>query len=709
MTVLNRLPSYTALLILALLSGCGGNSGGTLPTAAATTPDTSSSNAGSGGSTSNPGSTSGSSGTQSGGTGSGSTQSAGSLEFASAAYAPAAGSSSISLTVIRTAGSSGAVTISYTTANDTATAGTDYTTTNGTLSWADADTSAKTIQIPVGNAASFSGVRTFNVNLASPAGGAAIGSPATAVVSVVGTAVSADAMGSTGATRLLMQGTFGATLPDLASAAGQSYDAWFSGQAAASPSLELPQVKSGGTRVVAWWYNAVKGPDQLRQRMAFVLSQLLVISIKNGALTYQEQGDSYYYDLLTRNALGNYRDVLDTVSHSVEMGLYLSFFKNQKPNASTGVHADENYARELMQLFTVGLWQLNPDGSQQLDAHGNPIPTYSQSDVTNLARVLTGWGSTPQTHSGDNAWVYDLDYLNPMVCYPAYHDTDAKTIIGGVGIASGGTCDSELKSALDTLFNHPNTAPFISKQLIQRLVTSNPSAAYVSRVAGVFANNGKGVRGDLLAVAKAILTDPEASTAGSSAGAGRLREPLMRLTNLWRAFGAADSSGSYRSQIFATTEDDFGQAPLESPSVFNFYRPDYQRAGALMSAGLVVPEFQITNENTAVLLSNNLAQQAYLYVDSTGRSHTSVDAQDVLGTPGANDVVLHTAPWEAYAADAGTLTDKLNQVLMAGQMSAAMKSTIVSYINGIPATSAGTRVAEAAALIINSPQYAIQR
>ncbi len=518
-------------------------------------------------------------------------------------------------------------------------------------------------------------------------------------------------MGQVAAARLLMQGTMGASPADLSKASTQSYDAWFAAQVGAPMSLALPQVATwNGNYLPAWWSDAVNGTDQLRQRMAFALSEILVVSAVNQDLYTQGQGLAYYYDQLAGNALGNYRDLLDSVSHSPEMGVYLTYFKNDKPNASTGVHADENYAREVMQLFTIGLWDLNADGTQRVDGSGNPVPTYTQSDITNLARVFTGWASAPVGgHTGDMAWAYDKDFLHPMVCYANHHDTDAKTIVGGVQIAAGGTCDTDMKVALDTLFNHPNTGPFIAKQLIQRLVTSNPSPAYVARVAAKFANDGTGVRGNLLAVAEAILTDPEATAVGSAATAGRLREPVLRLTALWRAFSATAQNGTVTDQIIGNANADFGESAMQSPTVFNFFTPNYQRAGALAGAGLVAPEFQIANENTAVMTSNDLQMQTYKFADAAGNAEVGVDNVGGQGKPNSTDVVLHTAAWEPYAGDAGTLVDQLALVFMPGQMQSAMRDTLVNYVNSIPATTPANRVIEAASLMINSPQYAVQR
>lgn len=530
-------------------------------------------------------------------------------------------------------------------------------------------------------------------------------------------------MGQSAAARLLMMGTFGANLAQINAAAAQSYDTWFASQAALTPTHELPLVPAWNSdRQMPWWTVAVKAQDQLRQRVAFALSELLVVSETNAQLSSQGQALANYYDLLTDNALGNFRTLLDVVSHSPVMGQYLTFFKNEPPNATLGTHADENYAREIMQLFTVGLWKLNADGSRQLDASGHPIPTYAQADVSNLARVFTGWGSAPQNgQTGNNAWLYANDLIDPMVCYPAYHDTGAKTIIGGVVIAAGGTCQSDMQAALDTLFQHPNVGPFVGRQLIQRLVTSNPSPAYVARVAAVFANDGTGVRGNLAAVVRAILTDAEAVTASTAPTAGKLREPILRLTNLWRAFSALDAAGMVQDTLELNTQTDFAQASLLSPTVFNFFRPDYQRAGPLAIAGLVVPEFQITNEFTLVQGANDVERLAYNFIDSAGNQCAGPDGY--AATAGSGTVFLHTAELEPLAPDPATLVNTLSLMLMGGQMPAAMNTSLVNYVSTIPLTpvacyTAGNsnggsgpalRVIEAAELIINSPQYAIQR
>jgi len=533
-----------------------------------------------------------------------------------------------------------------------------------------------------------------------------------------GGAGSGGAMGQAAAARLLTQGTFGPTLDQINSAATQDYATWFAAQLALAPTHELPLVPTANSdRQVPWWTIAVTAQDQLRQRAAFAWSEILVVSENNAQLEFHSDGLASYYDQLVDNGLGNFRTLLDVVSHSPVMGNYLSYFQNDKPNAAAGVHADENYAREIMQLFTVGLWKLNADGTRQLDGSGNPIPTYGQAEVTNLARVFTGWASAPAGHTGEQAWLYDFDLLHPMVCYQNHHDTDAKTIIGGAAIPSGGSCDADMKIALDTLFNHPNVGPFVGRLLIQRLVTSNPSPAYVGRVAAAFNNNGQGVRGDLPAVVKAILTDPEATTASGAAGAGKLREPMLRLTGLWRAFAAIDAGGKIEDQITGTAQFDFGENSLLSATVFNFFRSDYQRAGPLTTAGLVAPEFQITNEFSLVTTANDLEALSYKYKDSA--DHACSGTENFSAGSDANTVFLHTAAYEPLASDPATLVANLNLLFMAGQMPAAMQTALTSYVAAIPASplqcfgsDAGTglavRVIEATELIINSPQYAVQ-
>ena len=523
---------------------------------------------------------------------------------------------------------------------------------------------------------------------------------------------STTAMGQTAASRLLTQATFGATYAGITAAANQSYSQWFADQTAVQPSYTLPLVRdvANADWMPLWWKNAVQAPDQLRQRLAFSLSEIFVVSAPDDSGAQARV--AAYYDILVRNALGNYRTLLEEVTLSPAMGLFLNMFRNDKPDPSTGRHADENYAREIMQLFSIGLVKLNLNGTVQTDGSGKPIPTYGQAEVMALARVFTGWGSHPAGHSGEEAWDYDQDDVNPMVPYENHHDTDAKTILNGVQVPAGGSAAGDLKIALDTIFNHPNVGPFIGKQLIQRLVTSNPSPGYVSRVAATFNNNGKGVRGDLLAVARAILTDAEAVMPGG-ATYGKLREPLLRMTHLWRAFNAADGHGAFNEyDVVQAARYYLNQEPMHSPTVFNFFVPDYVRAGPLAQAGMVAPEFQITNEVSAIDALNLIWRKAYQFIDSAGTPYFSPFGYDESSDLDADSVMLHTDEWEWVAGTPETLVDRLSLVFMQNAMPAAMRTTLVNYVKAIASSSTAYkafRAIEAASIIINSPQYVVQQ
>ena len=508
------------------------------------------------------------------------------------------------------------------------------------------------------------------------------------------------------AARFLNQASFGATPAGIAALASNlDFEGWLNQQRNLTPSLVLPFMRSPGqqiahhVRIDGWFNNAVRGNDQLRQRMAFALSEIMVTSDLGGITQHMALAMGAYNDILVNNALGNFRTLLEEVTLSQAMGRYLSMFGNQKADPARGIRADENFARELMQLFTVGLAELNLDGTVRTDASGDPIPTYGQSDIVNLARVFTGWSYPGGTTTQDFIDYPSSDPAAPMDPYETFHDDEAKVIIGNTALPAGQTARQDLEDALDTLFNHPNVGPFIGKQLIQRLVTSNPSPAYVRRVAQVFNNNGSGVRGDLFAVAKAILLDEEARNGHTTdpENFGKLREPIIRLVHLWRVFEARDGRNRYGYRF---PEEEFGQAPLRSPSVFNFFRPTFSPVGALRNAGLLAPEFQITNETTIVTLANRFQVFTNYYRDSEGRRVTEI---------GNETVYLNYIPWESLARDAAALIEELDLTFMSGQMPANMRATLVSHVSSIPASNTTRRLQDAAHLVITSPQYAIQR
>jgi len=504
----------------------------------------------------------------------------------------------------------------------------------------------------------------------------------------------------TQAARFLTQATFGADEASINQLAALGYDDWLQQQFNAAPSYHLPLVQqypddntlNQGMRYEVWWRQAITANDQLRQRVAWALSQIFVISDKS-ALNQTPYGMANYYDILVKNAFGNYRDLMQEVTLSPMMGVYLSMLGNEKPNIAQNIRPDENYARELMQLFTIGLVKLNIDGTHQLDGSGQPINTYDQDIIKGFAHVFTGW------HFADNPSWYQvrINVFDPMKAFEEFHDTGAKTLLDGFVIAAGGTALPDLNAALDNVFNHPNVGPFVANRLIQQLVTSNPSPAYIQRVATVFNNNGQGVRGDLKAVIKAILTDNDAiSAAGlNDPTFGKLKEPLLRFTQLWRAFHATAESGKY---WFNYSEYLTGQAPLSAPHVFNFYSPTYSPSGPIADAGLVAPEFEILNETFITHTLNMLAYSTY------------VGYQGVVLDPPDPDRILINIDQELTLADNPTaLVDRYNLLLLSGQMDANMKAELIASIEAIPASEPLLRVLNSLFLTVASPQYSVQK
>lgn len=498
--------------------------------------------------------------------------------------------------------------------------------------------------------------------------------------------------------RFLDQATFGPTEADAQRVIDRGYAGWMDDQIAMSASLELPYLQglvlapgtqlSQADRLDAWYRNAALGPDQLRQRVAFALSEIMVVSDQSVLVNFP-LALAYYYDLLAQNAFGNFRDLMETVTLNPSMGVYLSMLGNEKPDSARNIRPDENYARELMQLFTLGLVELNPDGTTKVDNQGQPIPTYTQETIEGFAHVYTGW-----TFGGSFAFFLpSFDFQRPMQAFASFHDTGSKTVLRGTVIPAGQTPEKDLDDALDNIFNHPNVGPFISKALIQRLTSSNPSPAYVQRVAARFDNNGAGVRGDLAAVARAILLDPEARTLPASNNSGKLKEPLIRLIALWRAFNGRAASGRF---LFDQPQVFFGQAPLRSPSVFNFFGPDHQPSGEIAQAGLVAPEMEIITEFSATNMTNYLLFSIYLRNQAT---------------PGLapDDIYIDIAAEQQLAADPQAMVNRIVDRFTGGQTSAAVKAEAVAMASRAPLSNPTLRVAEALFLIASSPEYAAIR
>ena len=534
------------------------------------------------------------------------------------------------------------------------------------------------------------------------------------------------------AARLLSQASFGPSPGDIAAVRQLGAAAWIDQQLALPPTRHLPvlqEVRASGqpvyqnVRTEAWFRRALYAPDQLRQRMAFALSQIFVISDRSGGLEGNPFAMAQYYDLLLEHAFGSYRELLEAVTLHPAMGVYLSMLGNQKPDPESGIRPDENYAREIMQLFSIGLVMLEIDGTPRDGDPSSPgvqpIPTYDQEAIRGFAHVFTGWkwrecedadedqpwewqycGPRPEVEAGSG-------WLSPMRPVAYQHDHEAKTLLSyqGVGagtvlqIPAGGDARSDLADALDTLAMHPNVAPFISRQLIQRLVTSNPSPAYVARVANVFNDDGHGGYGQLGAVLRAILLDPEARDAQLAAqpGYGKLREPLLRRTHVWRALSASSRSGRYFEWAL---QERFGQAPLGSPSVFNFYFPHYSPPGEIAESGLVAPEFQITTDTAIVELSNDLAGR--VFYGYQGNPYPDDDA-----------MLVDLSPYTALADQPEFLIDRFDLLFMHGQMPPAMRGVLIDHVEGIGAQYNDDwrldRVRDALALILTSAQYAVQR
>jgi len=428
-------------------------------------------------------------------------------------------------------------------------------------------------------------------------------------------------------------------------------------------------------------------PDQLRQRVAFALSQIFVVG---GDKVNDPTGYTNYLRLLDTDAFSNYRQIMNDVTLSPAMGQWLDMVNNDKPNTSQGDHANENYARELMQLFTIGTGQLNPDGSAQLDSSGNPIPTYTQDTVEAFARAYTGW-TYPLTPGGTQQKHNPPYWIGPMVAVDSNHDTDPKQLLQYPSVANGGmlpggqSSAQDLKGALDNIFNHPNVGPFVSRELIQHLVTSNPSPAYIQRVSNVFANNGSSVRGDMKSVITAILLDPEARRGDDPATAvptdGHLQEPILYMAGLLRAFDATSDGTNLAGQ-----GSGMGQGALFAPTVFNFFSPNYVIPGTTQFG----PEFQILTTATAL----NRVNWANSFV---------------FGSLGSGTVV-NFSTYAAQAANAGALVDTLNTLLMHGTMSADMKTSILTAMQTVPAGSnqALKQAQTAIYLIGSSSQYQVQ-
>jgi uncharacterized protein (DUF1800 family) len=530
----------------------------------------------------------------------------------------------------------------------------------------------------VGNATSAQ-VGSVPVVVQNPDPGAAASSSLMANVVGGGTPVSAGA-----AVRFLEESTFGPT-PELVSQVQQNGFAPFLETQLAALASTYPTPASTDTNLTKvqsqFWVNAVNDSDQLRQRVAFALNEIWVVSQNkvSNPVAYTN-----YLQALTKDALGNYYDVMKDVTLTPAMGHFLDMVNNDVPGM--GQHANENYARELMQLFTLGVSQLNPDGTPQLDSGGNPIPTYTQNDVMALGRSFTGW--TYPTQPGQTLQKHNPFYGGgPMVAFESNHDASAKTLLGQQ-VAAGQTAEQELDAVLTILFNHPNVPPFVARQLIEKLVTSNPSTTYVGRVAsafssGTFQTYGSGKRGDIQATVAAILLDAEArrgdSATTADASDGKLREPVVMEASIARAFHATtDGTG------FTNWSSALSQSLFNSGSVFNFFPPTNPIAGTTLNG----PEFAIFNTNTSLARVNFINSM----VNGTISSGTKLDITPVInaGTP-------------------DQMVDWLNSLFLHGTMSSQMKQGILTAMSAVGSTDRPSQARVAIYLVASSAQYQVQR
>lgn len=507
------------------------------------------------------------------------------------------------------------------------------------------------------------------------------------------------------------------------------YEAWIDDQFTVAPSTMLTTMNTVWTQVYnarlaggepaddifgpyslhfnyAWWQLNMTNNDLLRQKIAYSLSQILVISA-NSNLRDNGETLSSYYDILINNSFGNFKDLLTEVSLHPSMGIYLSHFNNPKSIPAQNIFPDENYAREIMQLFSIGLYELNNNGTRKLDGNGDPIPTYDNNDIKELAKVFTGLGAgaindnvtwTNEPYFGLGIWGTDMTV--PMKMYDDFHETGEKVLLGTQTIPAGQTGEQDIADAIDFLFNHNNVGPFIATRLIQRLVMSNPAPAYVERVANVFNDNGSGVRGDMKAVVKAILLDSDARNCSTvqSEYAARMREPLMRFLHVARSLNIDTPSGNYWNNSYDFWNDS-KQMALHAASVFNFYNPDHQPVGDIADNSWVAPEFKLHNTSSSIAMINHANRWTIWdvffyswendYGDSTKR--------------------LLTDDLEALSVDPEALINQLDIIFTHGQLTDETRTIIRDAITPLNNNNNWERTRLALYLILISPDYNIVR
>lgn len=524
--------------------------------------------------------------------------------------------------------------------------------------------------------------------------------------------------------RFLAQATLGADRMTIDSVAKLDFETWIDQQIAVPPSylrphlqeiydttfqrhltaggdsLDYPRIPTNEHFDYAWWQVNMTNDDLLRQRVAFALSEIFVTSFQSELNQYGE-GMASYYDMLIENSLGNFENILTDVSLHPCMGVFLTHLNNPKSNPAQYIHPDQNFAREMMQLFTIGLYELNQDGTRMQDNGGNDIPTYDNDDVKEFAKIWTGLGGGATVIMSDTITppefgmgISMIDMAEPMIMYDDHHEPGPKYLLNGFVVPAGQTGIDDIHMAIEHLFNHQNVGPFIGKQLIQRLVKSNPSPAYVERVAAAFNDNGAGVRGDMKAVIKAILLDEEARSCSwyNDPVQGKLKEPIIRFTHFARAIGGISDDGKFWN-YGPDYSNGAGQHPMYSFSVFNFYWPDFQPVGPIASQGYVAPEFQVFNSNTSIGFVN--------FVNEWAVNETLLRSRD-----GDEDIVFtNLDEIIAHAEDTEDLINYLDILLTNGMLKEDTRQIISNVVD--PMTDPYEKVKLAIYLMVISADYTI--
>ena len=535
------------------------------------------------------------------------------------------------------------------------------------------------------------GTTTLNIGVLNPNAAQSLPVSKTLAVQAI------PSVSLTQAARLLDQTTFGPTLSAISNVQKIGIAAYLAQQFAA-PTTRMPAIGNPPVATCpdatyrcaqsSFWKNALTATDQLRQRVAFAFSEMFVVSTDMvNARTIPS-----YHNLLADDAFGNFRQVIHDVATSAAMGEYLNMLDSDR--APAGQIANENFARELMQLFTTGLVQINTEGQPELNAQQLPQPVFTETEVQASARALTGWTYANPTGGVPTSFPNGIpNFDQPMRAIEVSHDTSAKILLDGVTLPPGQTAEADLAGVIDSIFNHPNVGPFVCRQLIQHLVTSNPSPAYVGRVSAVFADDGAGVRGDMKAVIAAILNDAEARAADTNPAedGGHLREPILYFTGILRALQSTNTNSQGRYDMATSYTAPLGETPYGAESVFNFFPPNYVIPGTSINA----PEF--AQENTAAaMIRLNLA-------DSIVRNHLTSFSIDMSQTSVLGKIASATGN---AGVDSANLVNALDILFTHAQMPAAMKAAIVAHVTQLPVI--GQRVRVATWLVISSNFYQIE-